>query len=323
MTNIKLLNKIASCGTDIFPKDAYSVSADVENADAIMVRSASMHDMELDASLQAVARAGAGVNNIPLDKCADAGVVVFNTPGANANGVKELAIAALLLASRDIVGGIKWANTLETDVAKSVEKGKSSFAGQEIKGKRLGVIGLGAIGGLVANAAEDMGMEVSLILLLIEYALSENKCNLSFIERTAVEWSGNGVTTIAEAEKYVAATYKKKTAWRVVEKAFGIEDRLASSKELENSDKWINAWGFKEDILRLAYEVCVDTKSKFSMQYVSKILDTWHTKGCKTAEDAKALNEKQNSKKPKNKSDYATYDIDLVEQMLNKGYGEN
>ncbi|MBQ4067248.1 MAG: 3-phosphoglycerate dehydrogenase [Clostridia bacterium] len=160
MTNIKLLNKIASCGTDIFPKDAYSVSADVENADAIMVRSASMHDMELDASLQAVARAGAGVNNIPLDKCADAGVVVFNTPGANANGVKELAIAALLLASRDIVGGIKWANTLETDVAKSVEKGKSSFAGQEIKGKRLGVIGLGAIGGLVANAAEDMGMEV-------------------------------------------------------------------------------------------------------------------------------------------------------------------
>lgn len=170
---------------------------------------------------------------------------------------------------------------------------------------------------------EDMGMEVSLILMLIEYALSENKCNLSFIERTAVEWSGNGVTTIAEAEKYVAATYKKKTAWRVVEKAFGIEDRLASSKELENSDKWINAWGFKEDILRLAYEVCVDTKSKFSMQYVSKILDTWHTKGCKTAEDAKALNEKQNSKKPKNKSDYATYDIDLVEQMLNKGYGEN
>lgn len=170
---------------------------------------------------------------------------------------------------------------------------------------------------------EDVGMEVSLILMLIEYALSENKCNLSFIERTAVEWINNGVTTIAEAEKYVAATYKKKTAWRVVEKAFGIEDRLASTKELENSDKWINEWGFKEDILRLAYEVCVDIKSKFSMQYVAKILDTWHAKGCKTAEDAKMLNEKQISKKKNNKSSYATYDIELVEQMLNKGYGEN
>lgn len=160
MTNIKLLNKIAVCGTDIFAKDAYAVSADVECADAIMVRSASMHDMEFDATLQAIARAGAGVNNIPLDKCADQGIVVFNTPGANANGVKELAIAALLLASRKIVDGIKWANTLETDVAKSVEKGKSSFAGQEILGKKLGVIGLGAIGGLVANSAEDLGMDV-------------------------------------------------------------------------------------------------------------------------------------------------------------------
>ena len=125
MKNIKLLNKIAPCGTSIFNKDEYTVSTEIDNADAIMVRSASMHDMEFDASLQAVARAGAGVNNIPLDKCADAGIVVFNTPGANANGVKELAIAALLLASRDIVGGIKWAGTLETDVAKSVEKGKS------------------------------------------------------------------------------------------------------------------------------------------------------------------------------------------------------
>ena len=160
MTNIKLLNKIAPCGTDIFDKEAYAVSADVENAEAIMVRSASMHDMEFDATLQAIARAGAGVNNIPLDKCAEKGIVVFNTPGANANGVKELAIAALLLASRKIVDGIKWANTLECDVAKSVEKGKSSFAGQEILGKTLGVIGLGAIGGLVANAAKDLGMNV-------------------------------------------------------------------------------------------------------------------------------------------------------------------
>jgi len=160
MTNIKLLNKIAPCGTDIFAKDKYTVATDVEAADAIMVRSASMHDMAFEPSLQAIARAGAGVNNIPLDRCADEGIVVFNTPGANANGVKELAIAALLLASRDIVGGIKWANTLETDVAKSVEKGKSTFAGQELLGKKLGVIGLGAIGGLVANAAEQLGMTV-------------------------------------------------------------------------------------------------------------------------------------------------------------------
>ena len=139
MTNIKLRNKIAPCGTDIFAKDKYNVATDAESAEAIMVRSASMHEMTFEPALQAIARAGAGVNNIPLDKCADQGIVVFNTPGANANGVKELAIAALLLASRDIVGGIKWANALETDVAKSVEKGKSSFAGQEIKGKKLGV----------------------------------------------------------------------------------------------------------------------------------------------------------------------------------------
>ncbi len=160
MKNIKLLNKIAPCGTSIFTADKYAVSTEIENADAIMVRSASMHDMEFEKSLEAIARAGAGVNNIPLEKCAEEGIVVFNTPGANANGVKELAIAALLLASRDIVGGIKWAGTLETDVAKTVEKGKSAFAGQEIKGKTLGVIGLGAIGGLVANAASDLGMNV-------------------------------------------------------------------------------------------------------------------------------------------------------------------
>jgi len=160
MKNIKLLNKIAPCGTSIFTADKYAVSTEIENADAIMVRSASMHDMEFEKSLEAIARAGAGVNNIPLEKCAEEGIVVFNTPGANANGVKELAIAALLLASRDIVGGIKWAGTLETDVAKTVEKGKSAFAGQEIKGKTLGVIGLGAIGGLVANAASGLGMNV-------------------------------------------------------------------------------------------------------------------------------------------------------------------
>lgn len=160
MYNIHLLNKIAKCGTDRFDSNKYTITEDVNAADAIMVRSAAMHDMEFDPKLQAIARAGAGVNNIPLDACAEKGIVVFNTPGANANGVKELAIAAMLLASRDITGGIAWAGTLTENVAKSVEKGKSSFAGCELKGKTLGVIGLGAIGGLVANAAQALGMNV-------------------------------------------------------------------------------------------------------------------------------------------------------------------
>ena len=160
MTKIKLLNKISACGTDEFDRSAYEVGEDIAAAEAIMVRSAAMHDMQFGAELQAIARAGAGVNNIPCDRCAEEGIVVFNTPGANANGVKELAIAALLLSSRDIVDGINWAGTLTEDVAKSVEKGKSKFAGCEIKGKTLGVIGLGAIGGLVANAARELGMNV-------------------------------------------------------------------------------------------------------------------------------------------------------------------
>lgn len=159
---IQLLNKIASVGTELFDK-SWTVGEDVAEADAIMVRSASMHDMTFDKNLKAIARAGAGVNNIPLEKCADEGIVVFNTPGANANGVKELTIAALLLASRKINDGINWSKTLEGNelgVAKAVEKGKSKFAGCEIKGKTLGVIGLGAIGGLVANAATKLGMKV-------------------------------------------------------------------------------------------------------------------------------------------------------------------
>lgn len=160
MTKIKLLNKISACGTDEFDRSAYEVGEDIAAPEAIMVRSAAMHDMQFGAQLQAIARAGAGVNNIPCDRCAQEGIVVFNTPGANANGVKELAIAALLLSSRDIVDGINWAGTLTEDVAKSVEKGKSKFAGCEIKGKTLGVIGLGAIGGLVANAARELGMNV-------------------------------------------------------------------------------------------------------------------------------------------------------------------
>ena len=162
MKNIKLMNKIAKVGTDIFDKDKYNVSDSIESPDAIMVRSASLHDMELPESVVAIARAGAGVNNIPVEKCTEAGVVVFNTPGANANGVKELAICALILAARDVVGGIKFAEGLagEADVAKLVEKGKSAYVGCELLGKTLGVIGLGAIGGMVANAANSLGMSV-------------------------------------------------------------------------------------------------------------------------------------------------------------------
>ncbi len=158
--NIKLLNKIAKVGTSRLPADRYTVGEDVGAPAGIMVRSAAMHDYEFNPELLAIARAGAGVNNIPLDRCTGEGIVVFNTPGANANGVKELAICGLMLASRDIVGGIEWAKTLTTDVAKTVEKGKSQFAGTEIMGKTLGIIGLGAIGKLVANTAVHLGMDV-------------------------------------------------------------------------------------------------------------------------------------------------------------------
>ena len=161
MYRYKCLNPIAAIGLDKF-NDNYKATENVEEADAILVRSAQMHEMELPKNLLAVARAGAGVNNIPLDRCAEQGIVVFNTPGANANGVKELVLAGMLLASRDIVGGIDWVKTVkdDPDVAKLVEKGKSKFAGKELKGKKLGVIGLGAIGVLVANAAIHLGMEV-------------------------------------------------------------------------------------------------------------------------------------------------------------------
>ncbi len=157
---IQLMNKIAKIGTDRFGA-GFIVSEDVASPDAMLVRSASLLDYEFGDELLAIARAGAGVNNIPLDRCAEGGIVVFNTPGANANGVKELAIAALILASRDVVGGVEWAKTLTApDVAKQVEKGKGKFAGCEILGKTLGVIGLGAIGGLVANTARSLGMNV-------------------------------------------------------------------------------------------------------------------------------------------------------------------
>ena len=160
MKNILLMNKIAKVGTDVFDRSEYAVGDALDNPVAMMVRSAALHDVEFGRDLLAIARCGAGVNNIPIDRCAEQGIVVFNTPGANANGVKELALCALMLASRDIVGGVEWAKTLTQDVAKSVEKGKSAYGGCEIAGKTLGVIGLGAIGGLVANAAHHLGMDV-------------------------------------------------------------------------------------------------------------------------------------------------------------------
>lgn len=163
MFNIKTLNKISKVGLSQFDDTKYTYADDIENPDAIMVRSASMHDMQLPTSVKAIARAGAGTNNIPCDKCAEQGIVVFNTPGANANAVKELVIAGLLMSSRKVIPGIEWAKTLKGEgdqVGKLVEKGKSAFAGPEIMGKTLGVIGLGAIGVLVANAAEKLGMTV-------------------------------------------------------------------------------------------------------------------------------------------------------------------
>lgn len=163
MYNIKTLNKISEIGLSQFDASKYAYSDEIENPDAILVRSASMHDMEFPSSLKAIARAGAGTNNIPCDKCAEQGIVVFNTPGANANAVKELVLAGLLISSRKVIPGIEWAKTLKGEgdqVGKLVEKGKSAFAGPEIMGKTLGVIGLGAIGVLVANAAEKLGMTV-------------------------------------------------------------------------------------------------------------------------------------------------------------------
>jgi len=161
MFQVNCLNKIAAVGTNLL-NDKYEMTENLADAQVALVRSAAMHDLELPEGLAAIARAGAGVNNIPLDKCAEQGIVVFNTPGANANGVKELVLAGLLLASRDVIGGVNWVQTVkeEETVAKMVEKEKSKFAGKEILGKKLGVIGLGAIGVLVANAASQLGMTV-------------------------------------------------------------------------------------------------------------------------------------------------------------------
>ena len=163
MYQVKLFNKISNAGLSLLKPEAYTCSEDFENYDAIMVRSAKLHDLEFPKNLKCIARAGAGVNNIPLDKCTENGIVVFNTPGANANAVKELVLCALLLSSRNIVGGANWVKTLAGNgdkIGAMAEKGKSNFAGPEISGKTLGVIGLGAIGVRVANAALALGMEV-------------------------------------------------------------------------------------------------------------------------------------------------------------------
>jgi D-3-phosphoglycerate dehydrogenase / 2-oxoglutarate reductase len=163
MYKIQTLNNISAKGLDVIPGDRYEISTDESSPDAILLRSFKMHDMELPDTLKAVGRAGAGVNNIPVDKCSEKGIVVFNTPGANANAVKELVLAALLISSRDVFAGVSWAHSLEgkgAEVSALVEKGKSQFAGPEIKGKTLGVIGLGAIGVMVANDALALGMDV-------------------------------------------------------------------------------------------------------------------------------------------------------------------
>ena len=163
MYNIKTYNKISETGLKRFNADKYTYGDAIENADGAMVRSAALHDVEFDANLKAIARAGAGTNNIPIDRCSENGIVVFNTPGANANAVKELVLAGLLISSRRVIPAIEWTKTLKGEgaaVGKLVEKGKSAFAGPEIRGKSLGIIGLGAIGGMVANAASHLGMKV-------------------------------------------------------------------------------------------------------------------------------------------------------------------
>ncbi len=163
MYKIQTLNKISTKGLSYLQRDRYEVASEIVSADAIIVRSFKMHDMEFDNNLKAIARAGAGVNNIPIDRCSENGIVVFNTPGANANAVKELVLASLFLSSRDIVKGISWVNSISDkgeDIPSLVEKNKSNFAGCEIRGKKLGVVGLGAIGALVANSALELGMEV-------------------------------------------------------------------------------------------------------------------------------------------------------------------
>ncbi|MCJ7833805.1 phosphoglycerate dehydrogenase [Cuneatibacter sp. NSJ-177] len=196
MYKVHCMNVIAKAGTDKLG-DGYELTDKLEDADAVLVRSASMHELELPEGLMAIARAGAGVNNIPLEECAKKGIVVFNTPGANANGVKELVLAGMLLAARDISGGIQWVheNANDPEVAKKTEKKKKGFAGTEIGGKTLGVIGLGAIGVLVANAARNLGMKV---LGYDPYISIEGAWNLDHHVRRV-----NDLDTLLEESDYI------------------------------------------------------------------------------------------------------------------------
>ena len=188
MFKIKTQNKITRKGLDIFDKEKYQISDAESNPDAVIVRSANMLDAELNPELQAIARAGAGYNNIPVDKCAEAGIVVFNTPGANANAVKELATAALVLASRNLVDAVNWTKTLTANVAKEVESGKSPFVGHEVIGKTLGIIGMGNIGGRVANIGVALGMDVIGVdpYMTIESALALSRSVKIAKERTEI-----------------------------------------------------------------------------------------------------------------------------------------
>ena len=169
---------------------------------------------------------------------------------------------------------------------------------------------------------EDQGMDVSVILMLMEYAISENRCNMGFIEKTAISWINDGVVTILDAENRIKSMYAQKTAWKAVERAFGFEDRQPSDKELEYARLWINEWEMPSELLKLAYDKCVDAKSKFVMGYTAKILEKWHNSGYKTVNDVNT-GEKKSVKAKTPKNDFSTYDIDLVEKIISKGYGEN
>ncbi len=163
---------------------------------------------------------------------------------------------------------------------------------------------------------DDLGFDVSVILMLLQYALSQDKCNISFIEKTAVNWSDNGVESVIDAENYIAQTIEKNLAWGVVQSAFGIDKRRASEKELEYSVKWVNEWQMSPDLLRLAYDECVDQKTKLYFPYVAKILDGWHQKGYKTAADVKNGEKTAAPQKGNKKHNYDAYDLDLFEKML-------
>ncbi len=168
---------------------------------------------------------------------------------------------------------------------------------------------------------DDLGMDISLILMLLEYAKAEAKLNVSFIERTAIEWTNNGVDSIITAEKYITAMYEKKTAWRIVEAAFGIEPRMASKKELEYAGLWVKDWGFSREMLRAAYEKCVDVKSKFDIRYTARILENWHLNGYTTIKDIEEAESARKSQKKKHTT-FASSDISEIDAMLNIGYKE-